>query len=442
MDAAERGSPSAESRTYCLLSADDPKDPKAVVCIRMRSEKPLRFGYLHIRKPEGHLKNASLLIPSDDPVVVVEGFSDTAAAMDLGFVAIGRPSNLACLEMVRDVVKGRQVIIVGENDKKADARWPGKEGALATFQSLRSVCKDVKWVMPPPHEKDLRSWKVRQQLTRDEFLAHVEKSGETVRDVAAMEGPVLTCLADVVPREVPWLWPGRFPLGRLSLLVGRPGEGKSFLTMDMAARVTRGSYWPDGSACPAGSVILISAEDDAADTIQPRLVAHNADLSRVHLMSMVRRIRGGKLDEVMFTLSDVNALDTALQAHPDCKLVVVDPIGSFLGGATDAHRDNDVRSVLAPIGKLAEKYGVAVVLVAHRRKGEGNHADDLALGSRAFTGIARVTWHLSRDPSNAQRRLLLAGKSNLGPESHGLAFTIGGHAIADFLSRERRPGQT
>lgn len=240
-------------------------------------------------------------------------------------------------------------------------------------------------------------------------------------------GPVLTCLADVEPREVQWLWPGRVPAGRITLLVGRPGEGKSFVSLDMAARISNGRDWPDGGACPSGSVVLVSAEDDPADTIRPRLDAHLADVRKVHLLSMVRRRgEGGQLVEAMFTLEDVPALQAALERHHDCKLIVIDPIGSFLGGGTDAHRDNEVRSVLAPVAKLAERYGPAVLIVAHRRKSAGSVADDLALGSRAFTGIARAVWHLTRDPNNKNRRLLLAGKNNLAPEGTGLAFDIGG----------------
>lgn len=240
-------------------------------------------------------------------------------------------------------------------------------------------------------------------------------------------GPVLTCLADVEAREISWLWPGRIPLGRITLLVGRPGEGKSFLTTDMAARISTGTPWPDGSDCPKGSTILVSAEDDPADTIRPRLDAHRADCRRVHLLSAVRWIDDqAKPQERMFTLADLPALEAALKAHPDCRLIVIDPIGSFLGGETDAHRDNEVRGVLAPVARLAEKYGPAVVMVAHRRKSGGSFADDLALGSRAFTGIARAVWHLSRDNENKARRLLLGGKNNLAREGDGLAFVIAG----------------
>ena len=240
--------------------------------------------------------------------------------------------------------------------------------------------------------------------------------------------PVLRCVADIAAREVAWLWRDRIPLGRLTLLVGRPGEGKSFLACDIAARVSRGAPFPDGADCPEGSVILVSAEDDPADTIRPRLDAHKANVRRIHLLSAVRYVgEDGTSKEVMFTLADVAAIESALKALVDCRLIVVDPIGSVLGGRVDAHRDNEVRSVLAPIARLAEKYGVAVLIIAHRRKAGGDHADDLALGSRAFTGIARAVWHLVRDPEQKERRLLLSGKNNLSVEGNGLAFTIAGN---------------
>jgi putative DNA primase/helicase len=205
----------------------------------------------------------------------------------------------------------------------------------------------------------------------------------------------------------------------------------------MAARISTGTPWPDGTDCPSGSVILITAEDDPGDTIRPRLDAHRADVRNVHLLSAVRRVgEDGQPHEVLFTLADVAALETALKAVPDCRLIVVDPIGSFLGGDTDAHRDNEVRSVLAPVARLAEKYGAAVLVVAHRRKGVGSIADDLALGSRAFTGIARAVWHVTRDPENKARRLLLPGKNNLAPEGNGLAFAIVGDPGAVAWERD------
>jgi putative DNA primase/helicase len=174
-------------------------------------------------------------------------------------------------------------------------------------------------------------------------------------------------------------------------------------------------------------VILISAEDDPHDTIRPRLDAHRANVEKVHLLNTMKCIKpDGSESETLFSLGDIDALEEVLQQLDDCRLVVIDPIGSFLGGKIDAHRDNEVRSVLAPVAKLAEKYGPAVMVVAHRRKAASNVADDMAMGSRAFTGIARSVWHLSRDTDDKQRRLLLSGKCNLAIAQSGLAFTIGG----------------
>ncbi len=205
-----------------------------------------------------------------------------------------------------------------------------------------------------------------------------------------------------------------------------PGVGKSYLTADMAARISRGIGWPDGSPCQLGSVLLLTAEDDPADTIRPRLDAHDADVLRVHVLTGAYKRENSDDADIMISLSDVDLIESALRQITDCRLIVIDPIGSFLGGRTDAHRDNEVRSVLAPIAKLADKYGPAVLAIAHRRKNAGNCADDMALGSRAFTGLARSVWHLSKDTGDAARRLLLAGKNNLAPESHGLAYRITG----------------
>lgn len=246
--------------------------------------------------------------------------------------------------------------------------------------------------------------------------------------------PMLQCMADIEPTEVKWLWPYRFPLGRLSLLVGRPGEGKSYVAMEIAACVSTGRSFCDGSLCQSGSVLIVSAEDDPADTIRPRLDAAEADVNRVHILSAIQYTESdGKKVERAFTLAAVPMLEAALKRLPDCRLVIIDPIGSFLGGGTDTHRDNEVRAVLGPVAEMASKFNVAVVMVAHRRKSNGDFADDSVLGSRAFTGIARAVWHLSRDHDDPKRRLLLPGKNNLTAEGDGLAFRLEGQLAARIV---------
>lgn len=162
----------------CLLHRDNPEDPQAVVCIREKSDRETKFGYLHILKDEGRLNTASsALADNGGPVLIVEGMTDTAAARDLGFDAVGRPSNLACMDMLNDLVRGRDVIVVGENDKKDDGSEPGREGMIAAFQIVKKAAKSIKMVMPPDHIKDLRGW-VRKGVTKEEFLEYADEEGQ------------------------------------------------------------------------------------------------------------------------------------------------------------------------------------------------------------------------------------------------------------------------
>lgn len=162
----------------CLLSAENQTDPKAVVCIRekMNAARPMKMGYLHIRKVEGNLSGRSALADNGGPILVVEGMSDAAAAMDLGYNAIGRPSNLACMDMLVDLVRGRQVIVIGENDKKPDGKEPGREGMVAAFQMAKKSATGVTMLMPPEHVKDLRAWIVKYKLTREQLVEYHESN--------------------------------------------------------------------------------------------------------------------------------------------------------------------------------------------------------------------------------------------------------------------------
>jgi hypothetical protein len=252
-------------------------------------------------------------------------------------------------------------------------------------------------------------------------------AGKPVKAKNTAADPVIVCMADVEPRETEWLWPGRIPMSRITLVAGPGGLGKSFVSLDLAARISTGAMFPDGTDAPLGSVILISCEDDPNETIRPRLDAHRADVRKIHLLSGVKvPDENGDPVEIMFTLQDVAALRATLERVPDCKLIVIDPIGSFLGPKVDSHKDNEVRGVLAPVAKLAAEYGAAVLVVAHTRKSAGFTADEQVLGSRAFTGLARAVWHVIQDHENEDRRLVLPGKNNLSRRCPGLAYVIEG----------------
>ncbi len=274
-----------------------------------------------------------------------------------------------------------------------------------------------------------------------EFTAGMAGNGNGKRNgTPSMERqPVIVRMADVHAMPTDWLWFNRIVAGTINLLAGPGGVGKSTAAYDMAARISRGMDFPDGTECKAGASLFISAEDDPARVIRPRLDAHNADVSKVHLLRAVKRIdEHGKETELSYTLADVDATKKAVAQIPDLRAIFVDPIGSFVGGQTDANTDNAVREVLQPINAIAESMGIAVICIAHHRKSAGMTADELVLGSRAFTALSRAVWHVFKDPDDDERRLMLAGKCNLARAKTGLAFTIQGEPIGR-VEWEREP---
>jgi len=247
----------------------------------------------------------------------------------------------------------------------------------------------------------------------------------------ALPGAVLRRVSDIAAQELAWLWPGRIPLGKMTLLAGDPGLGKSFVTLDIAARVTRGMRWPD--AAPngqPGSVILLSAEDDAADTIRPRLEAAGANLDKVHILDAVRHVKpNGETSLDHFSLqTDIVALQDAVAGLDDVRLVIIDPISAYLG-STDSHVNAKVRGLLAPLIALGQALRFATAIVDHLSK-----SNKAALyrpnGSIGFTAAARAVWFFAKDPDDAAQRLMLPGKLNLAPEQTGLSYTL----------KEREPG--
>ena len=382
--------------------------------------------------PQPSYRLPELLDRPTDLVYVCEGEKAADAAVKCGLLATTSAGGANAAEKTDwSPMAGRRVVILPDYDD-AGRKYAADVARLCLAAGAQDV-RILDWARIIPHNELFAGYDIADAVAKcsndDELRAlrerieEIAEQTEPVTKPALDSGPVLICFADVNPRSVSWLWPGRIPLGRITLLVGRPGEGKSFLTMDMAARVTTGRLWPDGRECPRGSALLLSAEDDPADTIRPRLDAHGADVRRVYLLSAVRQ---ADRSERFITLADVALIEEAVIKLGDCKLMVIDPIGSYLGGKTDAYRDNEVRALLAPIAALAERYGVAIVVVSHHRKSPGNIADDLILGSRAFTGVARAVWHVTHDSENHDRRLLLPGKNNLARVGDGLAFGITG----------------
>lgn len=233
-------------------------------------------------------------------------------------------------------------------------------------------------------------------------------------------------LSTVKTKPIQWLHPGRIPRGKITLLAGDPDVGKTFLTLDIAARVSTGNRWPDGAANEAGNVLILSAEDDLADTIVPRLQAAEANLDRIRALTTVKKIdnQSKKAVDVVPTLTeDFQIVEQEIKIHQP-KLLIIDPINAYLPGI-DTHRDAEMRSkVFAPLKQLAEKYEVAVMCVMHLNKSSSKSAKHRVSGSIAYVAASRATWLITNDKDEHSRKLMIPVKFNIGKKPDGLAYKI------------------
>ncbi len=173
------------------------------------------------------------------------------------------------------------------------------------------------------------------------------------------------------------------PVGKVVLVAGEGGLGKSMVLAWIAGRVTTGGEWPcsEGRSL-LGSVIILSAEDDASDTIVPRLIAADADCSKVFILSAVRR-DDGKGHRSFNLQSDLAALEEEIASLDDVRLIIIDPITSYLG-AVDSHNNADLRSVLEPLGVMAARLKVTIIANTHLSKAQSGSANSRVIGSVAF----------------------------------------------------------
>jgi hypothetical protein len=231
-------------------------------------------------------------------------------------------------------------------------------------------------------------------------------------------------LSTVQPERVEWLWPGRIPLGKLTIIDGDPGLGKSVLTLDLAARVSRGAEMPDNAPGRQGGVVLLSAEDGLADTIRPRLDAAGAECGKVLALDSVLTEGGqGRERRPPILPVDVPYLRAAVE-RVGAILVVVDPLTAYLGAEVNAHRDTDIRRALFPLGRLAEETGAAVLVVRHLNKGGSSNPLYRGGGSIGIIGAARSGLLVAKDPDNPDRRVLASTKCNLAKLPASLAFDL------------------
>lgn len=270
----------------------------------------------------------------------------------------------------------------------------------------------------------LRSENLQRGLANGALSKWEDNDDEYDVDAERAPSAELVRLSEWGYRPIEWLWPGMVPLRKVTLLVGDPERGKTFLALDLAARLSRGEMIPpDPPTHERAGVVILSADDELDDTLVPRLEEAGADLAHVYALTNDGPKHCGEARAQISLADGVEELDAALKSVGNCKLVVIDPITAFLDGMS-SNSHIAVRRLLARLGSVARRHQAAVLLISHNRKDGGASACHRVIGSLAFTAAARVVYALVEDPAIAERRLLLPVKMNLQQDAAGRAFRI------------------
>ena len=221
-------------------------------------------------------------------------------------------------------------------------------------------------------------------------------------------------MSDVELTPVEWLWKPYLPFGKLSVLQGNPGEGKTYFAMHLAAACTNGKLLPNMERMEPFNVIYQTAEDGLGDTVKPRLIEAGADLDRVLVIDD---------SEVQLTLSD-ERIEKAIVEN-NARLVIIDPIQAYLGADVDMNRANEVRPIFMRLGQVAQRTGCAILLIGHLNKAAGMQSLQRGLGSIDIAAAVRSVMFIGKLKHNPTMRILTHEKSSLAPPGASLAFSLG-----------------
>jgi hypothetical protein len=326
-----------------------------------------------------------------------------------------------------------------------DEFWPTfrddvtADGSRSEYSAEDEFYRLVRWAVARAQLSDPEKVRERvQKVMPDSLFTNITANAKRdTQDSSSRNGdkpprPALpkvstTVLSTVKAEKVSWLWRGRLPKGKLVTLDGDPGLGKSTLAVELIAHITTGTDWPDDTTPEyTGSVVVFSAEDGLADTVRPRVDAAGGDATKV--VAVIGVPTGydddGKLVIRPLTLGDTGAIEAAIVEH-GAILAVVDVLMAFLPGATDSHRDQDVRAVLSQLSTIAERTGCTFLFIRHLTKGSGG-GDPMYRGggSIGIIGAARLGLAVARDPDDDERRVLAVVKSNLAKIAPSLAYRL------------------
>ncbi|MBX9631440.1 MAG: AAA family ATPase [Burkholderiales bacterium] len=377
--------------------------------------------YFPIGKPEGTL-------------CIAEGYATGASIHDATGYAVAAAFFADNLLPVARTLRARfpkvRLVICADDDAGTPGN-PGLSKAISAARATGALVAVPDFGSDRPEKatdfNDLARLRGADAVRSAVAAAHAVRDAESTAASARSPAPASSLIlvrADALTCEpVRWLWPGWLARAKFHVLAGAPGAGKTTAAMAIAATLTRGGRWPDGSSAERGDVLIATYEDDPADTLVPRLHSAGADLSRVRFIDGTRN--AGRI--VAFRAGeDASLLADAIRAH-DVRLVIVDPVISALG-SFDSHRNAETRQALQPLADVAMQTGVAILGIAHFSKGTtGRDPLERVNGSLAFGALARIVLAAAkvREEDGTERRIFARVKSNIGPDDGGFAYTLG-----------------
>jgi len=303
------------------------------------------------------------------------------------------------------------------------------------FEQLRKDRENELAAMEPEDRERLLARERREQHERTRQASDPRTDSASRPDKRAT---LITLRAsDIIMKPIDWAWPSRIARGKPTLIAGEPGVGKSTVLLSTAATFSVGGKWPCGEGtAPRGSVIILSAEDDPADTIKPRFLAAGGDATRLHI---IRAVQEGESKRGFNLQADLARLEAKIREIGDVVAVIIDPVSSYMG-KTDSHKNSETRGVIDPLTEMASSTGAAFLLNTHFPKSSPNNkvrAIYRFVGSIAFVGAARTAFAVVRDPDDDARRLLLPVKTNIGAMPSGLAYTLE-QGLAGYVESDGR----
>ncbi len=310
-----------------------------------------------------------------------------------------------------------------------------QNGAVG-YRCLHNSCSSWNWqrlreegLIAIPGEQRQNGHKPKQDTLS--ALSALNAQGQAQQDDASDDGeqpPAMPTvwLKDVQVQTLRWLVPGRVAYGKLNLLVGKPGRGKSFITLDYAARLTTGTPMPGEEEPPAKGVALFwIAEDDLADTVRPRFDALHGDVERFATTPFVREAGGERMPNLARDLPLLRAKIEEIGAT----FVVIDPLNAYLAGI-DGNDDIKMRTVFTPLAAIAADTGAAIVGVTHANKRAEGDALERVMGSMAYVAAARSVLGVGQDPDTPGRNVLVQIKSNLAAQAPAMGYRLVDGVIA------------